>query len=157
MNFMWLLIGIVVVAVICTAREVVKGWRHKLPESMVSVPSPHFHSLGAFRPSSIPKRQVKRISMTECERLIHTSENVVFTSVREGSGGKRLPFPEMHVMSIAPNELVDVLKLIPECCVVVLCGEVELSSSILGSLADAAGSAPVHVLEKPPPRIRRPL
>ena len=147
MNFMWLLIGIVVVAVISTAREIIKGWRHKLSESMVPLPSPHFHSLGAFRPSTIPKRQVKRISMTECGRLIQTSDNIVFISVREGSEGKRLPFPEMHVMSIAPNELVDVLKLIPESCVVVLWGEVELCSSILGSLADAAGSVPVYVLE----------
>ena len=84
--------------------------------------------------------------MKECERLVQTSGNVVFIALKKESAGKPLPLLPMHAMSIDPGELVDVLKLIPD-SYVVLCGEVDLCSSILGSLEDVAGSMPVYLLE----------
>lgn len=147
MGFMWLLIGIVVVAVVCAARETIRGWRHSLPERVVPLTPVCFPSVDALpAPSTTAKRHVKWISIKECERLIQTSNNILFIAVRQGSERKLLPFPAIRAMSVAPCELVDTLELISDSCVV-LCGQVELCSSILGSLTDNVGSTPLYVLD----------
>ena len=82
MEFMRVLIEIVVVvAVICTVREFGKRRRHKLPESVMPLPPLCLHSSDMIRPSTILKPQVKRISIRECENLVHDSDNVVFIAL----------------------------------------------------------------------------
>ena len=147
MDFIRLLIEIVVVvALIGTARVIGKRKRHILPESVMPLPPLCLHSSDMIRPSTILKPQVKRISIRECENLVHDSDNVVFIALRQGSATAPVPFPVKRAVSIAPGELVDVLKLIPD-CYVVLCGEVDLCSSILWALEDIARSKPIYVLE----------
>jgi hypothetical protein len=136
----------VVVSVLCTARAIVRSWKHKLPECVAPLRSSRLHSIDAARTSMRSKPQVERISVKECENLIHSFDNVVFIALRQGSERTPLPFPAKVAVSIAPSELADVLKLIPDCRVV-LCGEVDLCNSISETLKDIARSAPVYVLE----------
>ena len=150
MYFLWLLVGIPVVAIICTAGEIVRDWRARLPERMVPLTPVRFPSVDAVPPPIMPKRQIKWISMKECEGVVHNSYNVVFIEIRSGSEGKALPFPATHVLSIAPSQLADVLRWLPPDSCVVLCGEVDLCSSILGSLDDIAGSASIYLLKGEP-------
>ncbi len=146
MDYILLLIEIVVVvAVICTAREIGRHRRHKLPESVMPLPPLGLHSNDMVHPSTILTHHVKRISMRECENLVHNFDNVVFIALRKGSARAPLPFPVKHAVSIAPGELDDVLKLIPD-CYVVLCGEVDLCSSTLWALDEFARSRPIYVL-----------
>lgn len=146
MEFILLIIETVVVVVLCTARAIVRSWKHKVPECVVPLCSSRLHSIDAARTSMRSKPQVKRISVKECENLIHSFDNVVFIALRQGSERTPLPFRATHAVSIAASELVDVLKLIPD-CYVVLCGEVDLCSSIFETLEDIARSTPVYVLE----------
>jgi hypothetical protein len=150
MNFIWLLVGIPVVAIIFSAREIVRDWRHRLPERVVPLNPVRFPLVDAVPPPAMPKRPIKWISMKDCEGVVHNSSNVVFIEIRSGSEGKPLPFPATHVLSIAPSQLVDVLRWLPPDSCVVLWGEVDLCSSILGSLDDVAGSASIYVFKGEP-------
>lgn len=150
MDFMWLLIGIVFVAVLCTAHGIVSGHRRRLPECVVPLPAPRFHAIDAVSPCVMPKRQVKWISAKECAALVHTSENVVFIAIRSGSGNKRPSFPGLQALSIAPNQLADVLRWLPPESCVVLSGEVDLCASALGALDEIAASGPVYLLRDTP-------
>jgi len=146
MSFMWLLMGIVLVAVVCTAREIVRGW-YGPPRYGVSLQLSRSRSINAVHPAPIRKRQVKWISMRECENLVYSSRDLVFIALRRTSDGTPLPFPGLHAFAIAPSQLADVLRWLPPGSRVVLCGEVDSCSSILGSLDDIAGSSPVYVLK----------
>jgi hypothetical protein len=147
---MWLLIGIVFVVVLCTARGIVRGQKRRLPECVVPLPPSRFHSIDAIFPGAMPKRQVKWISAKECASLVHTSDNVVFIAIRSGSRNKRPSFPGLQSLSIAPNQLADVLRWLPPESCIVLSGEVDLCASALGSLDDIASSGPVYVLSDGP-------
>jgi hypothetical protein len=74
--------------------------------------------------------------MKECEHIIHTLDNIVFIAIRQGCERKFLPFPPIQAISVAPGELADTLKLIPDFSVV-LCGQVELCTSIVSVRATA--------------------
>ena len=150
MDLLLFLIETVVVAVvICTARVFVRGRRHKPPECVAPLRSPRLSPIDMACPLTRHERQVKPISISECEKLVYNFDNVVFIALRQGSERIPLPFPAMHAVSVAPSELVDILKLIPD-CFVVLCGEVDLGSPILDRLEDIARSRPVYVLEAAP-------
>jgi hypothetical protein len=147
MSFMLLLMGIVLVAVVCTAREIVSGWRCGPPRYVVPLPLSRARSIDAVHHAPIRRRPVKWISMRECESLVHSSADIVFIALSRASDGAPLSFPGPHGFSIAPSQLADVLRWLPPGSRVVLCGEVDSCSSILESLDDIAGSRPVYVLK----------
>jgi hypothetical protein len=147
MSVMLLLMGIVLVAVACTAREIVRGLRYSSLDYVMRLPLSRSRSIDRVHPTPIRKRQVKWISMRECESLVFSSNNIAFIALRRAGAGMPLPFPGLHAFSIAPSQLADVLRWLPPCSCVVLCGEVDSCSSILGSLDDMAGSPPVYVLK----------
>jgi hypothetical protein len=85
--------------------------------------------------------------MRECERLVDRCGNAVFIALGRASDREPFPFPGPHAFSIAPSQLADVLRWLPPGSRVVLCGEADACSSIVGSLDDIAGYPPVYVLE----------
>jgi hypothetical protein len=146
MESMWLVIGILILAVVYTAHWAVRNCREKPVESAFRSHAPCALSIEVAR-GPIKKRQLEGISITECKRLIHASDNIMFLAIRQGSEMKFLHFPGIRAMSVDPSDLVDALRSVPDCCVV-LCGQVELCSSILESDTDFAGSTPIFVLER---------
>jgi hypothetical protein len=148
MSFMWFLIGIVLVAVVCTAREIVRGWRYGSPKYVVPLPVSCSRSIDSVHPTPIRKRQVKWISIRECESLVLSSNEIAFIALRPAGAEVPLPFPGLHAFTIAPSQLADVLRwLPPSCSCVVLCGEVDSCPSILGSLDNTVSFPPVYVLK----------
>ena len=154
MSFILLLMGVVLVAVVCTAREVVRGLRYSSLDYVMRLPLSSSRSIDRVHPTPIRRRQVKWISMRECESLVFSSNNIAFIALRRAGAGMPLPFPGLHAFSIAPSQLADVLRWLPPCSCVVLCGEVDSCSSILGSLDDMAGSPPVYVLKTTTARLK---
>ena len=146
MSFMWLLMGIVLIAAVCTAREIVRGLRYSSQDYVMRLPLSRSRAIDRVHPTPIRKRQVKWISIRECESLVYSSRDIVFIALRRASDRTSLPFPGLHAFSIAPSQLADVLRWLPPGSRVVLCGEVDSCSSILGSLDDA-GSPPIYVLK----------
>jgi hypothetical protein len=144
MNFIWLLMGIFFVAVFCTAREIIRDARSAPPIPQATSPAPR--PVNMARPRA-RRRQIKWISMKECESLVRRSDDVIFVAIRPGSERKTLSFPSMSVLSITPGQLVDVLPWLAPKSSVVLCGEAHLCSSIVESLDDVAGAAPIYALK----------
>jgi hypothetical protein len=148
MGFMLVLLGIVLVAVICTAREIVKGWRRG-PEGFPLLQS---NRTDACRRSITKKREIRSISVKECETLFHASGDVIFIVVQRSGERRSLPFPEKHALAVTPAHLASELRWIPRSSCVVLCGDMNLCSSTLASLEDIPGAPPIYVLKDGPSR-----
>ncbi len=87
--------------------------------------------------------------MSDCERLVHSSDKVIFIAIgssRENS----LPFPELTSICIPPHELEDVLRWIPPGQKVVLCGQIDLCLSTVRLEELNARTAQIYVLRTQP-------
>lgn len=67
MNFMWLMFLIVLVAVVCTAREIIRSWRRHPVDCTALPQSARSDSIEAPRSSALHQHHAKWISMDECE------------------------------------------------------------------------------------------
>jgi hypothetical protein len=143
MAYVLFLVEIVaVIFVIAIARRIVRGRRQNRLDCVAPLSSAQFLSIS----SGIPKHPVKQISVEACEDLVHADDNLVFIALRRGNARATIPLRAMRAVTIAPSELPDVLKLIPDCCVV-LCAEADLYPSILEALKNIAHFAPIYFLE----------
>jgi hypothetical protein len=148
MNFMWLLIVLTFVAIVCTVFGILRDSRRRLPKCVVPFDSPCSDSIGAPRTSVIRKRHAKWISTKECEKLIHNTDNVVFIDIRSQGADEHFAVPGIYALSVSPNKLVDVMQWFPPDTCVVLCGEVDLCFSIVEPLDDDAGSTSIYLLKR---------
>jgi len=71
---------------------------------------------------------------------------VIFIDLRPESESKSTPFPQSHALSIAPGQLVDVLRWLPPSSSVVLYGASSLCASMIWAVRDLTGPAPIYVL-----------
>ena len=82
MDFVLLLLGIVLVAVICAAQRIVIGLKQPPARQDTRRPlSPNSNT--RTRPSLKTKRKLRSISVKECETLMHNSDGVLFVSISE--------------------------------------------------------------------------
>ena len=147
MAFMWLLLRIVFVAVVCTAREMIKSWKTAFPQSAVVVNSRRSRPIPVAPSSPLGKYSAKRLSLKECKRLLDESEAIVFIAISGDSRKPSCPFPELTSLSISPNELGEVLHWLPTGRSVVLCGQVDLCSSTIRVSDLSAGEPHIYVLQ----------
>jgi hypothetical protein len=148
MVFMWVLMVIVLVAVVCTAREIVKGWKPAAQNSAVVVRSPRYRPLASNSFARPGTHTAKWLSISDCERLVHSSDKVIFIAI--GSSRGSFPFPEFTSICIPPYELEDVLRWIPPGQTVVLCGQIDLCLSTVRLEELNAGTAQIYVLRTHP-------
>jgi hypothetical protein len=146
MGFMCLLLLIVFVAVVCTAREIVRYWRRNPPEYLVPLHSTRSGAIEALRSSAMRKRHARWISMNECEKLVHTRNNVVFIAIKSEGYNDPPPFPGVTYLSVSPNQLIDVLRWLPPGACVVLDGEIDPCCSVVEPLDRDTGSASLYLL-----------
>jgi hypothetical protein len=149
MAFMWLLLGITLVAILCTAHEILKNWKPEVQGSASVTQSPRYRPIAVHPVSALGKYSVKWLSMKDCENLLDRSDKVIFIAIRSDSRNESLPLPELVSFSIAPNELAEVLHWLPPGQSVVLCGQVDLCSSTI-RLAECHGTPPIYVLPSQP-------
>jgi hypothetical protein len=142
MIFMWLLIAIVLVAIMCAGHELVQRWKPGVPGRAIPLRS----SREVIPATS--KRHAKWISMAECERLLHSNRNVFFVVIRSYGVSGPLPFWGIHAVSISPGEIVDVLQWIPTHDIVVFCGETDVCSSLFERREDGVGTASIYILNR---------
>jgi hypothetical protein len=148
MNFLWLMFVIVFVAVVCMAREIVRSWRRNQSESVVPLCSTRSDPLEALRSSAFHKRNAKWISMSECEKLVHTRDNLVFITVKSKKIHEAAPFPGIYSLSVSPNQLIDVLRWLPPDACVVLDGELDRCCSVVEPMDRETGSASLYLLKR---------
>lgn len=149
MVFMWLLIVIVLVAVICTAREIMRGWKPAAQRSAVVLRTPHYRPPAPKSFATSGAHAAKWLSISDCERLVHSRDKIIFIAIgasREGS----LPFPELTSIFIPPHELGDVLRWIPPGQTVVLCGQIDLCLSTVRLEELNTGTTQIYVLKTQP-------
>jgi hypothetical protein len=140
MDFVLLLLGIVVVAVICAAQRIVTG--RKQPPARWRTRQPLFppNSSATARPSLKRKRELPSISIRECETLIHNET---------GQRGP-LPFHNMFTVVMTPRQFADEVRWFPCNSCVVLFGDANLCSSALGLLEDVPEIPPIYMLRVRP-------
>ena len=146
MDFMWLVLGAVFVAVICTAYKIIKSLPHPPFGSVTRLSGLPFCPNDVDYQPAIEKLNIRWISMKECQTLVRNSDDVIFVFMSKTDKGKRYTFPEMSLVAVPPNELRDVLPWLTSGSSVVLCGEVHLCSYILASLDGIRGSAVTYGL-----------
>jgi hypothetical protein len=150
MAFMWLLLSIVFVAVVCTAHEIAKSWQPKVQRSAVVIHRPRDRPIAVTPSSTLGRYTAKWFSMKDCERLLDSSDKVIFIAIRGDFSEDSLPLPELISLSIAPNELAEVLHWLPPGQSVVLCGQVDLCSSTIRPAEVNAGTPHIYVLQSQP-------
>jgi len=146
MDFMVLLLGIVLVAVICAAQRIVTGW--KQPPARQDTPGPLLppNSTATARNPLKRKRELRSISIKECKTLIHDSDGVLFVSINETGQGGPLPFHDMYALVMTPRQFANEVRWFPSNTCVVLCGDVRLCSSALGLLEKVPEIPPIYML-----------
>jgi hypothetical protein len=152
MDFMLLLLGIVLVAVICAGRSIVTGWKQPPARPVTPRPKLPSHPIDRGHSSFKPKRELRSISIKECETLIHASDGVLFVSLNENGKRRPLPFYNMYALVMTPRQLANELRWFPFNTCVVLCGEVSLCSSVLGLLENVPEIPPIYRLRETPSR-----
>lgn len=148
MTFMWLSIGIVLVAVIYTACKIAKSLKVTPKESVVALPNARSRAADTGRSGAKRKPNVKWLSMKDCENLLRNGGQVLFVAIRTGGKEGPVPFPELDAISVSPAQLADVLRWVPPGKNVVLCGEVDLSTIIWADCA--SGITPIYLLGNEP-------
>ena len=149
MVFMWLLMVIVLVAVIGTAREIMRGWKPAAQRSAVVLRTPRYRPPAPRSFATSGTHTAKWLSISDCERLVHGNDKIIFIAIgasREGC----LPFPELTSICIPPHELGDVLRWIPPGQTVVLCGQIDLCLSTVRLEELNAGTTQIYVLRTQP-------
>jgi hypothetical protein len=147
MDFMLLLLGIVLVAVICAAQRIVT--RRKQPPARQDTRRPMSppNSTATARPSLKGKRQLRSISIEECETLIHESDGVLFVSINDTGQRGPVPFHNMYALAMTPRQFANEVRWFPSHTCVVLCGDVNLCSSVLlGLLENVPEIPPIYML-----------
>jgi hypothetical protein len=147
MDFIWPLVAMPVASLLYTAYVIARDNRHKLPDCVVPL-SPLGPGV-AKKTSSLLScgREIRWISMTECEDLIHTSSDIIFIDLGSPDEEKHFPHLADHVLSISPNHILDVLRWLPPETTVVLYGASDLCTSMIWTVRNLAGVAPVYVLK----------
>jgi hypothetical protein len=150
MDFMLLLLGIALVSVICAAQGVVNGWKQPRTRPVTKRPMLPSYSIVTDRASLKRKRELRSISITECETLINASEGVLFVSINEAGERGSLPFCNMYALVMTPRQFADEIRWFPHDSCVVLCGDVSLCCSAIGMLEDAPEIPPIYMLRDSP-------
>jgi hypothetical protein len=146
MDFVLLLLGIVLVAVICAAQRIVTGSKQLPARQDTHRPLSPPNSNTTTRPSLKRKRELRSISVTECETLMHDSDGVLFVSINETGQRGPLPFHDMYALVMTPRQFANEVRWFPSNTCVVLCGDVALCSSALGLLENVPETLPIYML-----------
>jgi len=146
MDFMLLMVGIVLVAVICAARSIATGWKQPHTRPVASRPMLQFDLNDRGHTPFKHKRELQSISVKECETLIDACEGLLFVSVTETGERGSLPFHNMYALVMTPRQLACEMRWFPSNTCVVLCGDVILCTSVLGLLEDVPEIPPIYML-----------
>jgi hypothetical protein len=149
MDFIWPLVAMPVASLLYTAYVIARDSRHKLPDCVVplSTLGPGAAKKTSYVPSH--RREIRWVSMNECEDLIHTSTDIIFIDLGSPDEEKHFPIEAEHVLSISPSNILDVLQWLPPETTVVLYGASDLCTSMIWTVRNLAGVAPVYVLKAP--------
>jgi hypothetical protein len=150
MYFIWMLVAMPIFALVYTACVVARGEKPKLPDPVIPLRKPVLDSTTRLGSHHQGKREVQWITQKNFESLTQGNDDVIFIDLRPENESKAAPFPHTHALSIAPGQLVDVLRWLPPSSSVVLYGAPSLCASMIWAVRDLAGSAPIYVLSETP-------
>ena len=149
MNFIWPLVAMPAFGLLYTAILIVRN-KPDLPDCVTPLPVRPRDSLKAPESFRGSRREIKWISTKEFGDIDFQSDDVLFIDLRSPDDSKPLPRSAKHVLFITPNRLVDVLRWLPPETSVVLCGASDLCKSLVWSIPNLAGAAPVYVFTDDP-------
>lgn len=153
MDFMLLLLGIVLVSVICAAQGIVKGWKQPRIRPITKRPTLPSSSSLSGRASLKCKRELRLISIRECETLVRYSDGVLFVAISETGHPRALPFHNMCILNMTPRQFASEVRWFPHDSRVVLCGDINLCCSALELLENVPEIPLIYMLRDTPQRL----
>jgi hypothetical protein len=157
MYLLWILFAMPVLSLCYTVYVIASNGGVRMPACVIPLSPIIYGSTGRLGVYLQDKREVKWIFTKEFESLLSESEDVIVIDLRPQTRKERVPFTVGHVLSISPDELLDILRWLPATSSVVLYGSPDLCASLLWTARNISGSASLYVLAEVPMRIRRSL
>lgn len=149
MDFIWLLLGLVLLSLLCTAVRNRREKKQKLPACVVPLPPTSSPSANAFFFLNIG-REMKWITANELRALKEKSNDLIVIDCRPDRFRRLAEFAGSSALSIRPEQLVEVLNWLPANRSAVLCGASDLCRSPVMKMDHRRGLAPVYVLKDDP-------
>jgi hypothetical protein len=101
MYFIWMLVAMPIGALLYAVCVIARGERPKLPDHVIPLGKPALDSTTRLGSRHQDKREVQWIT---------SNDDVIFIDLRPENESKSAPFPQTHALSIAPGQLVDLLR-----------------------------------------------
>lgn len=145
MSGFWILFTMPLAGLLYVAYTLLRTGETSLPHSE-SVPSAETNpSLAAV--SRAPCREMKWITVTECERLLHQSDNIIFIDLQPRTVQESMPFPAVDPLTPNPSQLLRLLRWVPDAnSIVISGGSAELYRSIFCRAYKLPGHAAIYFL-----------
>jgi hypothetical protein len=150
MEFIWLLVAMPVVSFLCSAYLIARDNRRKLPDCVVPLSTSGLWSAKKTSPPTSRGREIRWTSVGECEDIIRSSRDVIFINLGPPEEEKQLPISPAHALSISPRHVLAVLQWLPPETTVVVYGASDLCASMIWTVRNLAGVAPVYFLKTAP-------
>lgn len=154
MVFLSILTGIAVPAGIFAVWEGVSRRRRKLgypalgrlPQNSRML-QPHSEANSDFEVVVLPRREIRWISVQECESLM--SADPVFVSVQKPGTESAPPIPGAQALFVQPGEVERAMRDIPAGRCIILCGEVDLTTtSKLEATEEVVNAHAIYALKR---------
>lgn len=150
MYFIWVLMGMVFVALLHTACQILRPRKGRLPDCVYPLPGASVQMLPRGHSTSRP--MVKWINMNDFQTLASHLDELVVIDFRSEDEKQPLPPEAKHVLSVSPGQVIRVLTSVPPEYCVVLCGASDFCTFMASAVRDLKGFAPVYALKDPPGR-----
>ena len=149
--FILTLLGMALASLLYTAGQIITSNRPRRPDCVLALPPSSPDHMSAGSSPGRRRRETKWIAMEDFHTLVAKRDDVIVIDLRPDSR-KKEPASAIRTdaLSIAPNQLVEVLTWIPSETIVVLYGATDLGALMASALRNTVGSEPVYVLEDDP-------
>ncbi|MCL6464862.1 hypothetical protein [Pseudacidobacterium ailaaui] len=150
MYFIWVLLGMVLVALIYSACQVWKPRKRRLPDCVYPLSAELDPALSRGHSGSRPA--VKWIGMNDFQILASRLDALIVIDFRPEQEKRPLPPEVKHVLPVSPGQAIRVLASVPPEYSVVLCGGSDFCTFMASAIRNLKGFAPVYALKDPPDR-----
>lgn len=147
MYSLWFLPAILLAVPLLAVWRNTRSRRRELDKRIQSIIQPSAPNEIVPEPVGLQTRMMKWISINEFMTVLTTCSDLIVIDLRANAQLVPFPVPTAFVLPVTPNELSNVLELLPADRTVALCGASNLSIFMIETIPCKEGSAPLYVLE----------
>jgi hypothetical protein len=150
MYSLWLLSAVLMAAFLYAVRQIRRFDGLEQCAVMTSAPQTPVHDALVSEPSGVQTRTMKWISLGEFTKVLNERSDLIVIDLRADSPWVPFPASSALVLPVRPDELAQVLDMLPPDRSAAFCGASNLSIFLIETSTCMEGSAPLYVLEDDP-------